>query len=91
MFSCQTFTANARLQPSDGQATRRPDTRWRHRHPPLPASRSDRPKQFRSFGGDDSLLTQTVDRAGFADETYVLTREAYADERFTTTHLTPRY
>jgi mannose-1-phosphate guanylyltransferase len=45
-----------------------------------PASRSDRPKQFRSFGGDDSLLTQTVDRAGFADETYVLTREAYADE-----------
>ncbi|MCU4801824.1 sugar phosphate nucleotidyltransferase [Halobacteria archaeon HArc-gm2] len=45
-----------------------------------PASRSDRPKQFLSFGGDDSLLRQTVDRAGFADETYVLTREAYADE-----------
>ncbi|SFR85630.1 mannose-1-phosphate guanylyltransferase [Halomicrobium zhouii] len=45
-----------------------------------PASRSNRPKQFLSFGGDDSLLTQTVDRAAFADETYVLTREAYADE-----------
>jgi len=45
-----------------------------------PASRSDRPKQFQSFGGDQSLLAETVDRAAFADETYVLTREAFADE-----------
>ncbi len=45
-----------------------------------PAARSDRPKQFLSFGGDRSLLERTVDRASFTDETYVLTREAYADE-----------
>lgn len=45
-----------------------------------PASRSDRPKQFQAFGGDDSLLTRTVERAQFADETYVLTHDAYADE-----------
>ncbi|MBO4247841.1 mannose-1-phosphate guanylyltransferase [Halomicrobium sp. IBSBa] len=45
-----------------------------------PASRSDRPKQFRSFGGDRSLLTSAIERVGFADETYVLTREAFADE-----------
>jgi mannose-1-phosphate guanylyltransferase len=45
-----------------------------------PASRSDRPKQFLSFGGEQSLLADTVDRADFADETYVLTREAFADE-----------
>ena len=45
-----------------------------------PASRSDRPKQFQSFGGEQSLLAATVDRADFADETYVLTREAFADE-----------
>jgi len=44
-----------------------------------PASRSDRPKQFRSFGGDRSLLARTADRVDFADETVVLTREAYAD------------
>jgi mannose-1-phosphate guanylyltransferase len=44
-----------------------------------PASRSDRPKQFHSFGGDQSLLAEAVDRAAFADETYVLTREAFAD------------
>ncbi|MDS0220272.1 sugar phosphate nucleotidyltransferase [Haloarcula sp. S1AR25-5A] len=44
-----------------------------------PASRSDRPKQFLSFGGDQSLLADTVDRVGFADETYVLTRESFAD------------
>jgi len=45
-----------------------------------PASRSDRPKQFQSFGSDRSLLAETVDRAGFADETYVLTRESFAGE-----------
>jgi len=39
-----------------------------------PASRSDRPKQFLALGGDQSLLTETVARVGFADETYVLTR-----------------
>lgn len=44
-----------------------------------PASRSDRPKQFLRLGGDRSLLARTVDRAGFADETYVITRPAYAD------------
>jgi mannose-1-phosphate guanylyltransferase len=44
-----------------------------------PASRSDRPKQFQSFGRDASLLTATVERAGFADEVYVLTRPAFAD------------
>jgi mannose-1-phosphate guanylyltransferase len=45
-----------------------------------PASRSDRPKQFRSFDGDRSLLARTADRVAFADETVVLTREAFADE-----------
>ncbi|WP_459193138.1 mannose-1-phosphate guanylyltransferase [Halosimplex sp. J119] len=45
-----------------------------------PASRSDRPKQFLSFGGDESLLAETVDRAGFADEVYVLTRPDLADQ-----------
>lgn len=45
-----------------------------------PASTADRPKQFRSFGGDDSLLARTVERAGVADETYVLTRPAFAEE-----------
>jgi len=44
-----------------------------------PASRSHRPKQFQSFGRDQSLLAETVERAGFADETYVLTREAFVD------------
>ncbi|WP_338730036.1 mannose-1-phosphate guanylyltransferase [Haladaptatus sp. DJG-WS-42] len=44
-----------------------------------PASRSHRPKQFLDFG-DGSLLAQTVDRLSFADERYVLTREAFADE-----------
>jgi len=39
-----------------------------------PASRSDRPKQFLGLGGERSLLARTVDRAAFADETYVLTR-----------------
>jgi mannose-1-phosphate guanylyltransferase len=39
-----------------------------------PASRSDRPKQFLALDGDQSLLAETVTRAGFADETYVLTR-----------------
>jgi mannose-1-phosphate guanylyltransferase len=55
-----------------------------------PASRSFRPKQFASLGNvggadagdgsdDRSLLRRTVDRTGFADETYVLTGERYAD------------
>jgi mannose-1-phosphate guanylyltransferase len=44
-----------------------------------PASRSDRPKQFQTFGRAQSLLSETVERAGFADETYVLTREAYVE------------
>jgi mannose-1-phosphate guanylyltransferase len=44
-----------------------------------PASRADRPKQFLALGCGRSLLARTVDRAGFADETYVLTGEAYAD------------
>ncbi|MFD1586279.1 mannose-1-phosphate guanylyltransferase [Halorientalis brevis] len=45
-----------------------------------PASRSDRPKQFLDFGGDQSLLADTVARAAFADEVYVLTRPAFADD-----------
>jgi len=44
-----------------------------------PASRSDRPKQFLAFGDGQSLLAETVDRAGFADEVYVLTRPALAE------------
>ena len=44
-----------------------------------PASRSDRPKQFLSLLGDDSLLSQTVSRAGFADEIFVCTAEQHAD------------
>jgi mannose-1-phosphate guanylyltransferase len=44
-----------------------------------PASRADRPKQFLRFGGERSLLERSVDRAGFADERYVVTRPAYAD------------
>ncbi|WP_136717530.1 mannose-1-phosphate guanylyltransferase [Halorientalis salina] len=45
-----------------------------------PASRSDRPKQFLEFDDDQSLLAATVDRAEFADEVYVLTRPAFADD-----------
>ena len=45
-----------------------------------PASRPDRPKQLLSFGGERSLLARTVDRAGFADEVYVLTRAGIADD-----------
>ncbi|MGB9964590.1 mannose-1-phosphate guanylyltransferase [Halobacterium hubeiense] len=45
-----------------------------------PASRSHRPKQFLALGDDDrSLLRRTADRAGFADELAVVTRESYAD------------
>lgn len=45
-----------------------------------PASTTETPKQFRSFGGERSLLAATVDRAEVvADHTYVLTRPAYAD------------
>ncbi len=44
-----------------------------------PASRSDRPKQFRAFGGDRTLFEAAVDRVAFADETVVLTSERYAD------------
>ena len=45
-----------------------------------PATRPDRPKQFLAFGGDGSLLSDTTDRVDFVDETYVLTREAFADD-----------
>ena len=45
-----------------------------------PASRSHRPKQFLSLVGDDSLLSQTVDRAAFADHVFVSTRPAFADD-----------
>ena len=44
-----------------------------------PASRSDRPKQFLPLGADQSLLAETVERAGFADEVYVLTRPDLAE------------
>jgi mannose-1-phosphate guanylyltransferase len=44
-----------------------------------PASRPTDPKQFHSFGGDRSLLADTVARTTFADETYVLTRSDLAD------------
>ncbi|MFB6083409.1 MAG: mannose-1-phosphate guanylyltransferase [Halorientalis sp.] len=44
-----------------------------------PASRGHRPKQFRSFDGGQSLLAATVDRAGVADEVYVLTRPEFAE------------
>ncbi|MFD1565719.1 mannose-1-phosphate guanylyltransferase [Haloarchaeobius amylolyticus] len=44
-----------------------------------PASRSDRPKQLLSLVGERSLLARTVGRTAFADERYVLTREAFAD------------
>ena len=44
-----------------------------------PASRSDRPKQLLSLAGERSLLARTMDRTAFADERYVLTREAFAD------------
>lgn len=43
-----------------------------------PAARPDRPKQFLSLGGDRTLLERTVERAGFADEVAVVTRERYA-------------
>jgi mannose-1-phosphate guanylyltransferase len=45
-----------------------------------PASRSARPKQLQAFGGDRSLLARTVERASFADETYVVTREDLVDQ-----------
>ncbi|MCU4719197.1 mannose-1-phosphate guanylyltransferase [Halapricum hydrolyticum] len=45
-----------------------------------PAARSDRPKQFLSFGDEQSMLEATVERAGFADEVYVLTRPAFRDD-----------
>ncbi len=44
-----------------------------------PASRPDRPKQLLGLGGEESLLARTVDRAGFADERYVLTRPSLTD------------
>lgn len=44
-----------------------------------PASRSDRPKQFLRLGDDASLLRRTVERVGFADETFVCTSEAHAE------------
>lgn len=45
-----------------------------------PATRPDRPKQFLAFGNEHSLLEQTVDRARFADELYVVTRPSYATD-----------
>ena len=44
-----------------------------------PASRADRPKQFRSFGGERSLLARTVDRCSFADAVVVLTGERHRE------------
>ncbi|MFB6297996.1 MAG: mannose-1-phosphate guanylyltransferase [Salinirussus sp.] len=44
-----------------------------------PASSRNRPKQLLALGGDRSLLARTVDRAGFADERYVLAPAEYAD------------
>ena len=44
-----------------------------------PASRADRPKQFRSFGGERSLLERTVERCGFADAVVVLTGERHSE------------
>ena len=44
-----------------------------------PASRPDRPKQLLGLGGEESLLARTVDRAGSADQRYVLTRPSLAD------------
>jgi mannose-1-phosphate guanylyltransferase len=44
-----------------------------------PASTPERPKQFRAFGRARSLLSETVARTGFAEETYVLTAPEYAD------------
>lgn len=45
-----------------------------------PASRSDRPKQFLSFGGDRSLLERTVDRVEFVDEVFVVTPARFVDQ-----------
>ncbi len=44
-----------------------------------PASRPDRPKQLLGLGSESSLLARTVDRAGFADQRYVLTRPSLTD------------
>jgi mannose-1-phosphate guanylyltransferase len=44
-----------------------------------PASRPDNPKQLLGLGGEESLLARTVDRAGFADQRYVLTRPSLVD------------
>ena len=46
----------------------------------FPASRADRPKQFLSFGDERSMLEATVERAGFAEEVYVLTRPAFRED-----------
>jgi mannose-1-phosphate guanylyltransferase len=43
-----------------------------------PASRPTRPKQFAALLGDTSLLSGTVRRTDFADETHVLTRADFA-------------
>ncbi|MFB6130714.1 MAG: mannose-1-phosphate guanylyltransferase [Salinigranum sp.] len=43
-----------------------------------PASRTRRPKQFLTFGGERSLIERTVERASVADRTFVSTREAFA-------------
>ena len=43
-----------------------------------PATRGDRPKQFLSFGDEQSMLEATVERVDFADRVYVLTRPSFA-------------
>jgi len=45
-----------------------------------PATRGDRPKQFLSFGDEQSMLEATVERADFADRVYVLTRPSFATD-----------
>lgn len=45
-----------------------------------PASRPNRPKQFLELFNDESLLSQTLGRTEFADETLVLTTPGFADE-----------
>ena len=44
-----------------------------------PASRRDRPKQFRSFGMEQSLLEAAAERASFLEDLYAITRAEYAD------------
>lgn len=43
-----------------------------------PATRADRPKPFLPLGDERSMLTRTVERAGFADAVVVATRPSFA-------------